>query len=987
MERAVRPPKAIRFGPFEIEVGTERLLRNGRPVKLQDQPLKILLLLLEQPGQIVSREEMRGRLWPRDSYGDFDNGLNVAVKKLRTALGDDTDHPQYIQTVPRRGYCFIGEVVGPTPAIVEQSALPETPQPSHANLRELAPVAIPSIPGHPETRSRRRHAAFAGLAGLLIAALAAVLLWRGRSITPGPSGTAKPAQSVGRARRSVAVLGFRNSSGRPEDAWLSTALSEMFSTELAAGDHLRLVSGEDVVHIHLARASLDVDSLSSGTAQQLRKALNADLIVSGSYAAIDSGGARQIRLDVRLQDAASGEILTEASDTGAEATLFQLVGHVGGRLRQKLDISGVSGEERTQVLASMPSNPQAGELYSKGLASLRAYDAMSAHDLLQQSIASDPSFPMAHSALSEAWSRLGYDRRAKDEAQKAYDLSAQLLPTERLRVQARYWEASGAWDKAAELYRILQSSFPDDPEYGVLLAHSLTRAGKGKDAVAMLEPLTRLRTLSQNGSGGGDDIRIELAIAEAHSALGDLESTLQAGEAAATGARAQGRLMLLAEALRVQGLTYENLGQSDKAIPVTEEARRIYEAAGDHFGMASVLEVQGNVLSDRGDLTGAIEKYRQELTIVREVGNKRGEASALNNMALVLNQQGDLERARAMWQEAETAFRELDDTGNIAVVLVNIGGVLKDQGDLASAKRRYEDALGLSKQIGDRSSTVVALNALGTVFDSQGEFAPSLKLLREASASDVAAGHGSPSSETLIDLGDVLQHRGDLSGAQTSYRQALIASQANGEKSWSAYALFGLGRLALLGADIAAARQNYDQAMQLRKELGETFTIAETEMALAELAIEEGHGAEAEVSLRRVRETFQKAGKQDDSIAATILLARALVSRGKAAEASRELETAPSPENIQNLGMRLSALIAKGRAQLAMGKTTGARAVLQSALRRAEHAGYSEYVFDARLALLECDPVSIQRSNGLRRLSQDAQQAGFVMVSEKASAL
>jgi len=986
MESTVRPPKAIRFGPFEIEPGRERLLRNGRPVKLQDQPLKILLLLLEQPGQIVSREEMRGRLWPTDSYGDFDNGLNVAVKKLRTALGDDTDHPQYIQTVPRRGYCFIGELVGPPPA-GGQSALPETAQPARAGEGELAPVATPNIPQHPGTRFPNRHATFAGLAGLLAAVLAAVVLWRVHSITPVPSGSANPTQSAVRVRRSVAVLGFRNSSGRPEDAWLSTALSEMFSTELAAGDHLRLVSGEDVDHLHLTRASLDVDSLSSGTAQQLHKALNADLIVSGSYAAIDSGGARQIRLDARLQDAASGEILTETSDTGAEAALFQLVGNVGGRLRQKLDISGVSGEERTQVLASMPSNRQAGELYSKGLVSLRAYDAMSARDLLQQSIVADPSFPMAHSALSAAWSRLGYDRRAEDEAHQAYELSAQLLPTERLRVQARYWEATGAWDKAAESYRTLQSSFPDDPEYGVLLAHSLTRAGKGKDAVAMLEPLKRLPTLSQNGSEAGDDTRIELAIAEAHSALGDLEPTLQAAEAAATGARRQQRPMLLAQALRMQGLTYENLGQSDKAIPVTEEARRIYEAAGDHFGVASVLEVQGNVLSDRGDLTGAIEKYRQELTIVREVGNKRGEASALNNMALVLNQQGDLERARAMWQEAETAFRELDDKGNIAVVLVNIGGALKDQGDLASAKRRYEDALGLSRQIDDQSSAVVALNALGTVLDAQGEFAPSVKLLRNASDIDVAAGPGSPSSETLIDLGDVLQHRGDLSGAQTSYRQALTASQANGEKSWSAYALSGLGRLALFGTDFAAARRNYNQAMQLRKELGETFAIAETEMALAELAIEEGHGTEADVPLRRVRETFQRAGKQDESIGATTLLARSLLSQGKAAEASRELETAPSPENIQNLGMRLSALIAKGRAQLAMGKTSGARAVLQSALRRAEHAGYSEYVFDARLARLQCDPVSSQRSNGLRRLSQDAQQAGFILVSKKASAL
>jgi len=174
----------------------------------------------------------------------------------------------------------------------------------------------------------------------------------------------------------VAVLGFRNSSGRAEDAWLSTALSEMFSTELAAGDHLRLVSGEDIVHIRLAQPKLDVDSLSTATAKQLRAALDTDLIVSGSYAAVDGGESRLVRLDVRLQDANSGEILTEVSENGTEKALFQLVGNVGERLRQKLGVSGISDAEHTQVLASMPANREAGELYSNGLVKLRAYDAV-----------------------------------------------------------------------------------------------------------------------------------------------------------------------------------------------------------------------------------------------------------------------------------------------------------------------------------------------------------------------------------------------------------------------------------------------------------------------------------------------------------------------------------------------------------------------------------------------------------------------------------
>jgi DNA-binding winged helix-turn-helix (wHTH) protein len=122
METTARPLKALRFGPFELYRDQEKLFRNGVAVKLQDQPLKLLVLLLERRGEIVSREEMRVWLWPADSFGDFDNGLNVAVKKLRTALEDDSDQPRYVETIPRRGYRFIAEVAEVDPSVAEQAA-------------------------------------------------------------------------------------------------------------------------------------------------------------------------------------------------------------------------------------------------------------------------------------------------------------------------------------------------------------------------------------------------------------------------------------------------------------------------------------------------------------------------------------------------------------------------------------------------------------------------------------------------------------------------------------------------------------------------------------------------------------------------------------------------------------------------------------------------------------------------------------------------
>ena len=105
-------PRSIRyrFGPFELDPSQGRLSRSGSPVKLQDLPLRLLVLLLERPTEIVAREELRQRLWPEDTFVEFDNSLGVAVRKLREALSDDADAPRYVETVPRRGYRFVAPV-------------------------------------------------------------------------------------------------------------------------------------------------------------------------------------------------------------------------------------------------------------------------------------------------------------------------------------------------------------------------------------------------------------------------------------------------------------------------------------------------------------------------------------------------------------------------------------------------------------------------------------------------------------------------------------------------------------------------------------------------------------------------------------------------------------------------------------------------------------------------------------------------------------
>src|SRR5579859_6904365 len=110
MEKVACPARSLRFGLFEADVFHKALTRNGMRVKIQDQPFRVLLLLLERPGEIVSREELRQSLWPDGTFVDFDGSLNVILKKLRAAIDDDSDNPRFIETVPRRGYRFIAPV-------------------------------------------------------------------------------------------------------------------------------------------------------------------------------------------------------------------------------------------------------------------------------------------------------------------------------------------------------------------------------------------------------------------------------------------------------------------------------------------------------------------------------------------------------------------------------------------------------------------------------------------------------------------------------------------------------------------------------------------------------------------------------------------------------------------------------------------------------------------------------------------------------------
>ena len=299
------------------------------------------------------------------------------------------------------------------------------------------------------------------------------------------------------------------------------------------------------------------------TLNRIRKNVGTDDVVVGSYLALGNG---QVRVDLRLQDAASGETLASVADSGKEDEVPDLAARVGEKLREKLGAGSVTTADAGVVRASLPSNPEAARLYSEGLAKLRVFDALGARDLLEKAVTVDPAYAPAHSALAAAWSALGYDAKAKDEAKKAFDLSANLSREDRLMVEGRYRETVGEWDKAAEIYRTLWGFFPDNLDYGLRLAGVQTSASRGQEA---LDTIDQLRKLPGPAS---EDPRIDIAEAEAANSIGDFNHDAAAAAKAAEMGRALGARLLVA---RGSALTVLGPAQTRPAARIGSLLRRV----------------------------------------------------------------------------------------------------------------------------------------------------------------------------------------------------------------------------------------------------------------------------------------------------------------------------------------------------------------------------------------------------------------------------
>lgn len=746
------------------------------------------------------------------------------------------------------------------------------------------------------------------------------------------------------ARRSVAILGFKNLSDRPETAWVSTALSEMLAAELGAGEKLRTVPGETVARMKIDLGLRDTESLSAQALRPIRKNLRTDFVVVGSYFDLgkDSGG--EIRLDARLQDTAKGETIAAVSETSSEAQLLDLVSRVGRKLREDLGVEDVSQVESVGIRAAIPSNADAMRFYSEGLAKRRNFDALGARDLLTQAANSDPAYPLAHAELAQAWVDLGYNANAMQEAKKALELSGKLSREDHSLVEARYYEVNKDWDKAIEVYQVLSDSSPDNLEYGLSLANAQTAGERGSDA---LKSIARLRGRSAEAK---EDPRIDLAEAWADHSLSDNKGVVAAADLAIKKATALGARLVVARARVLQCRSLAGLGEAKQATADCEEGRRIYHEAGDWAAESGALHEMAEVPINQGNLEQARTLYEQALALARRTGDKRAMARELANIGLIYVQQGDFVTGKKMYAQALEAFRDIGEKHGMAVVIGNTGEILHAEGRLGDALAEFKDALVLAREVGHRSSEAIDIK----------------------------------------EMGDVLADQGDLQGAMQMYQQAAGIQREIDDKTYYAATLMSIGKLRRQKGDSAGARKIYEEALALRRQLGEKGDTADTQVALGELDCDSGQFSEAESLARAAIQEFRAEREPDNEIQSEALLSRSLLGQGKLADAQSAIERAVVlSRKSSDVTVRLPLAIQNAYGRAAAKDLRAGELLARNAMTEADRLGLVGIELEASLALGEIQKEGRNFDAGRKRLEETEKMAhakGFELVARKARA-
>ena len=740
--------------------------------------------------------------------------VRLEARRLRLKLAEyyqheGSDDPLVID-LPKGAYVPEFRFRSPVPPVLVQEAAPR-------------PASLPNPPGPSRPLLGRWRLAIWLSAAVLLVATAIAIRYTFAKRPP-----ALP------MRASIAVLGFRDLSSTSETSWISAAVSELMNIDLASEQRLRVLPLENVARM---RRELSLSLQPVFPVQLLQRIgtnLGADYVVSGSYLL----RAGRMRMDIMLFEARSGQQVDAISEESSGDKFADLTRQCANRIRAQLGV-------RISAAGGAVLEAAAIEPYARGMEALRQGDALSARAYLENAVAAAPSNPLVHSGLAAAWSALGLDTRAVQEAKQAFESAGALERIQQLEIEGRYRTLAHDWPRAIQVYQALATLSPDDLEYGLLLASVQSQSGNSRDTLTLVDSLRKLPSPLR------DDPRIDMAEARAAGALSDFVHTRQAAHRAAEKANARGARWQYAKARLLESGAMQTLAVPGSA-DVRAEARRICAELADRACVAAAYRIEANDFAMKGDLSAARPIYATVLDLANELGNYVEKLNALQGLAFVDRYGGDLRAAEADDRAALAVASELGPQKTFSVSL-GLAEIVTEQGRVAEGQILAQKALEIAKKIGEQEGTALCEAAFAHTLALQGRFA------------DAAA----------------------------RYTKAVAILRDVQGPSYLALTLIEFGDLELDNGNLAAARKLYEQAPTTQGPKRDRFVQPQIDMAFARLSLAEGHAADAVARSRAAMDAFVSTGQQGGRLQAAALLVRALIANRRIAEASAIIQQMP----------------------------------------------------------------------------------------------
>jgi TolB-like protein/DNA-binding winged helix-turn-helix (wHTH) protein/Flp pilus assembly protein TadD len=369
----------LRFGVFELDLRAGELRKHGLRVRLQEQPFQVLAMLVRHPGEVVTREELQKKLWPADTFVDFDHGLNKAVSKIREALGDSAESPRFVETVARRGYRFLADVKVAEEVPVRSPELAALPHPvAEAGDR-------PDLLGKPGIPKRRPPSLVWKISALALLLLVAPLaVWKIHSWI-------RPSSAI----RSLAVLPLESLSSDSSQDYFADGMTDELISDLGQISALRVISRTSVMTYKHARKPLP----------QIARELNVDAVIEGTV--LRSGD--RVRITAQLIEASTDKHLWSQSYEGEVRDTLALQNQVARAIADQIRIN-LNPQEQAALKTVRVVNPEAYESFLKGryFWNKRTADSLKvALAYFHQAIDEDSNYAQAYSGLADTYALLG----------------------------------------------------------------------------------------------------------------------------------------------------------------------------------------------------------------------------------------------------------------------------------------------------------------------------------------------------------------------------------------------------------------------------------------------------------------------------------------------------------------------------------------------------------------------------------------------------